>query len=544
MLSLISISRGVAAACCVLLFVAACPAFATEELLQKADKNLESKNYLKAKEEFREVFIAAKTGALAELALFGIAKSDFLLKNYSESVLNMQRYIASQSAARRDEARIMLGYSYLFLRKYPEAQKAFEAAGGEFAGQSLLGRAELALHAGQVKSADQLLAAVPSSSFDSNRAMFVKALLLAKKGAGSEALSLIDKVSAPALRDEDIRVDKAEIYLLSGRIKESEAFLKSILAAPLSSVEQLRARRILLQAYERQGRTDDMLTIAQDLLSYDTNDEVRRKLIVLFDTKNDLENSLKQIAQLRDKGLRSLEVERRLKKALSEGGPKTLDLLQRFAFHLNAESPVLAEAANYLAKNGKKAEARSLLQKAARSGTPSEASIALADIFIQEGKHDEAKKLLQPLLTTKQHAQSALLLMGEIADKKGDVRGAIDVFEKTAKRGKQPRIESRLGDLYWKTGDKKAALKYYSSAADQGDTAAMVKAADAFYMSGQNKPAEKYYKKALDSKLEDGTQKQWAYYQYGKLAQKREFLEKAAGGGGEIGEAAQMYLYR
>ncbi|HSW63293.1 MAG TPA: tetratricopeptide repeat protein [Dissulfurispiraceae bacterium] len=513
--------------------------------MQKADITLQSKNFLKAKEEFREAYIAAKTGTLAERALFGIAKSDFLLKNYSESVLNMQRYIAIPGAAHLDEARVLLGYSYLFQRKYPEAQKAFEAAGGDFTGQALLGRAELALHAGQVKSAEQLLASVPSSSFDSsNRAMFVKALLLAKKGAGSEAVALIDKVPAPALLDENIRVDKAEIYLLSGRTKESEALLRTILASPASGVEQVRARRILLQVYERQGRSDDMLTIAQELLPYDTTDDVRRKLIALYDTKNDLENSLKQTAQLRDKGLRSLELERRLKKALSEGGPKTLDLLQRFAFYLNTESPVLAEAAKYLAKNGKKAEARSLLLKAARSGTPSEALIAFADILIQEGKYDEAKKLLQPILATKQYAQSALLLMGDIADKKGDVRGAIDVFEKTAKRGKQPRIESRLGDLHWKAGDKTAALKYYRSAADQGDIEAMVKAADAFYMNGQNKPAEKYYKKALNSKLEDEKQKQWAHYQYGKLAQNREFLEKAAAGGGVIGEAAQMHLYR
>ncbi len=153
-------------------------------------------------------------------------------------------------------------------------------------------------------------------------------------------------------------------------------------------------------------------------------------------------------------------------------------------------------------------------------------------------------KLLQPLLASKQHGQSALLVMGDIAEKKGDVKGAIELFLKTIKQGKQPHIEARLGDLYWKMGDKKAALKHYASAADQGNADAMIKAADALYLSGQSRSAEKYYRKALDSKLDDDRQKQWLHYQYGKLAKNREFLEKAAAGGGEIGEAAQMYLNR
>ncbi len=545
MLSFTIIARGFIAVCSCLLFSAAFPAFASEELLQKADKSLQLKNYLKAKEEFREIFIAAKDSSLSERALFGLAKSEFLLKNYSESVLNMQRYVAMPAASRRDEARMMLGYSYLFQRKTAEAQKAFEAVGGEFAPHALIGRAEIALQAGQVNFAETLLAGVPASFSESNnRALFVKALFLAMKGAGSEALALIDKVPPPVLRDEDIRVDKAEIYLLSGKMKEAEGLLRSLIASPISGSEQVRARRVLLQSFERQGKTDEALSLAQELLSHDSTDDMRRKLVALYDVKDDTENALKHSAQLRDKGLRSLEVERRLKKTLNAGGQKTTDLLLRYAMYLNAESPVLAEAAAYLAKNGRQFEARGLLQKAARSGAPSAASISLAEILVREGKYEEAMKLLQPLLSSKQHGQSALLMMGDIADKKGDVKGANELFQKAIKQGKQPRIESRLGDLYWKMGDKKAALKHYTSAADQGNVDAMIKAADALYLNGQNRPAEKYYRKALDSKLDDDRQKQWLHYQYGKLAKKREFLEKAASGGGEIGEAAQMYLSR
>ena len=521
------------------------PVFATEELLQTAEKNLQSKNYLKAKDLFREVFLGAKDSSLSERALFGLAKSDFLLKNYSESVLNMQRYMALPNASRRDEGRLLLAYGLLFQRKNAEAQKAFEAVGGEFTSQALVGRAELALQAGQLKSAESLLASIPASFFDTNnRAQFARAFLFAKKGMGNEALSLIDKIQPAVLRDEDIRVEKAEIYMFAGKAKEAEGLLRTIIASPMGGTELVRARRLMMQVYERQGKTDAALALGNELLPFDGTDEIRRRMVALYDTKDDFENALKYSSQLRDKTSRSLEIERRLKKALSTPGPKTLDLVQRYAFYVNAESPVLAESADYLSKNGKQAEARSLLQKAAQSGVPSEASLSLAEILVREGKYDEAARLAKPLLSSKKYGQGALLVMGDIADKKGDLKGAIDLFEKTAKRGRSPHIESRLGDLYWKKGDKKTAIKHYGIAADSGDIEASVKAADAYYMNGQNRLAEKYYKKALDGKLDDGRKKQWVQYQYGKLTQKREFLEQAAAGGGEIGEAARMYLNR
>jgi len=224
-----------------------------------------------------------------------------------------------------------------------------------------------------------------------------------------------------------------------------------------------------------------------------------------------------------------------------------VDLVQRFAFYLHSESPVLAQSAAYLAKKGKKSEGRALLQKAVKGSSPSDASLALAEIFIQEGRYDDAKKLLQPLVTHKLFGQSALLMLGDIAARKGDPKGAIDLLQKTAKAGKtgkQPRVESRLGDLYWQTGDKASAIKHYTVAADGGDVDAMIKVADAQYIGGQYRIAEKYYKKALDKDPKDAGQKQWLQYQYGKLSNKREYIEKAAAGGGEIGEAAKMYLDR
>lgn len=550
MINIKHISRGLAA---VLVIAGTCaifalPALASEEILTKAAAEIKVRNYLKARDLYRDAFIAAKSGPLADQALLGIARSDYLLKNYSEAALNLKRYVANQNAADRDEALTMLGYAYLLQHKLTDADRTFSSVGGEYASKALVGRAAIALQNQQPAAAESLFARVDKRFAETdNRAIAVQAMLLARKGLGEQAVAAIDRIPAPALRDEDLRVERAEVYLVAGKAKEAETMLRSFIQNPSGRLEQVRARRVLLRAVEVQGKQDEVLSIALELLSYDPNDDVRRKVIAIYDRKGDLENCLKQASQLKDRGIRSLEIEKRLKKVIEDDTAQSVDLVQRFAYHLHQDSPVLAQAAAYLAKKGKKAEGRVLLQRAVKGSASSDASLALAEIYIQEGRYDEAQKLLQPLMGGKASGQSALLLLGDIAERKGDTKAAIDLLQKAVKQGKQgklARVEMRLGDLYWQSGDKTAALKYFSAAADAGEIDAMIKLADAHYLGGQARLAEKFYKKALDKKPADPKQMQWIQYQYGKISQKREYIEKAAAGGGEIGEAARMYLNR
>jgi len=138
-------------------------------------------------------------------------------------------------------------------------------------------------------------------------------------------------------------------------------------------------------------------------------------------------------------------------------------------------------------------------------------------------------------------------LLADIAARKGDLKDAIELLKQSSKlkkSGKNSQTEARLGDLYWKLGEKTTALKHYTNAADAGNFDAMVKLADRQYLEGRYKLAEKYYKKALEHLPKDSGYEQWLHYQYGKLTHKRDYLEKAAAAGGEIGEAAKIYLQR
>ena len=521
---------------------------ASEEQLQKAAAEFKAKNFLKAKDLYREAYLSAKSGALADRALFGLAQAEYLLKNYSEAALNLRRYAANKNAAQRDEALFMLGSSLFFLNKLSEAERVLATVGGEFTDKATITRAEIALQNRQFGLAETLFSRVDRKLLETdNRAIYVEAMLLARKGQGNQAIATVDRIPAAALRNEDLRVERAVVYLLAGRATEAVGMLKSFLQAPLSGMEQVRARRALFQAYEQLGNAGEMVKVGTELLQFDANDDLRRRVIAAYDKLGDVENALKQASQLRDRGLKSLEIEKRLRKVLEADSPQAADLVQRFAMYLHSESPVLSQSAVYLARKGKKSEGRALLQRAVKGSSPSDASLALAEIYVQEGRYDDAKKLLQPLVTHKQFGQGALLMLGEIAERKGDAKGAIELLQKTVKpgkSGKQPHIDSRLGDLYWQTGDKASAIKHYTAAADGGDVDAMIKVADAQYLGGQYRIAEKYYKKALDKDPKDAGQKQWLQYQYGKLTNKREYIEKAAAGGGEIGEAARMYLDR
>lgn len=534
-----------AAICSVVLAVSA---HASEEMLNKAAAELKARNYLKAKDLYREAYISAKNGPLADSGLFGLAKTEYLLKNYSEAVLHLKRYAAKQDAPQRNEALAMLGYAYFFQNRLAEADRTFSTVGGGEASRALIGRAEVALQNNQAAAAESLISRVDRTLVDTDsRAIYVQAMLLAKKGMGDQAVAMINRVPLLVLREQDLRVERAVVYLLGGKSKEAITLLNSFLASPLSGMEQARTRRALVLAYELTGKPDEMLKTALELLQFDSSDELRRKVIVAYDRKGDLESALKQASQLRDRGLRSLEVEKKLKKAIEADTPKTVDLVQRFAFYLHAESPMLATCATYLAQKGKKLESRNLLQKAVKGTGATEASLALAELYVQEARYEEAAKLVQPLVGSKQHGQSALLLLADIADRKGDTQGAIALLQKTqkaGKSGKQPRLELRLGDLAWKSGDRTGAIKHYTAAADAGEVDAMVKVADAQYLTGQNRLAEKYYQKALSRDLKDARQKQWVQYQYGKLTGNRESLEKAAAAGGEVGEAARIYLNR
>jgi tetratricopeptide (TPR) repeat protein len=340
------------------------------------------------------------------------------------------------------------------------------------------------------------------------------------------------------LKEEDLRAEKASIYLNASRIDDAEKFCKTIVANPVSKTEKQKAEKILAGIYEKKGRVDEALQLYIDIVPFEHDDSVKMSLARLYDKKGDVSNALRYVSLLKDKGLRSAEIEKRLRHLIAAGDAKAVEYLLKFAVSIDKDSPFLITAARYLNAKGKKREGELMLKRAETGVERGEAALSLGQIFFDEGKYSEARKSITPLLLENRYFIKASFMMADIMIKEGDIRGAIACLEKAGKYSKDSRITSRLADLYFETGDRAAAFKYYKAASERGDANASLKAADLLFLSGKASQARTYYHRALSLKLSDEKSLQWAYYQYGKMTGNKGYLKKASNNGGLVGEAA------
>jgi len=511
-----------------------------EDLLQSADSAFQAKRYSKAGEIYHEVFINSKKGPLAERALFGMARSDFKLKRYSEASFNLQRFLmAYPQSTYVNEVFFLSGYILLHEHKLDEAARCFEKVGGILKSKADIGRAEVAIRLGDIAGAESVIGTAESEELERNpRAVYVRAAILSRKGLHKGAVAILAKVPDAVLKEEDLRVDKALIFLDASQLEDAEKICKSIIADPVSRTEKLKAERILAGIYERKGSVDKALPLYTDIVLYEPDDSVIMSLTKLYEIKGDTRNALRYASLLKDQGLKSAEIEKQLKQVISAANADAVQYVLRFSASINKDSPFLITAARFLIKEGKKREGLLMLKRAEAGVEKGAAALYLAQVLFNEGKYSEAKKNIAPLLLENRYFIKASLLMAEIMTREGDLQGAIACMEKAYKYSKDIRITDELADLYFESGDRATAFKFFKKASDNGDANSSLMAADLLFLSGKSLQSLKYYHRALSLGLSDKKSRQWAYYQYGKITGNNEYLKKAVNSGGLVGEAA------
>ncbi len=534
------------AVCCALLiaYYFAGPVIASEDKLKKADEYFSKKSYIKAKELYREIFLAEKKGPLFDRALFGMGKADYYLQNYYEAWQNIKRFVSSAPNSEHiNEANFFLGYTALHLQKFKEAEQYFDMVGEPLKDRASIGKAELALKFWDLKKAEDLLEDVGKKTMQTDpRALYVRAMINSGKGFHREAVETINKIAPAVLKEQDIRAEKVWILFYARKTRDAEMLTRSIIDGPGSRVEKLKAKRILLMIYESADKIDDALKLRIELLSYEPGDDFKMKIVALYDKKENVEGALRYLTYVKDKKIRSAEMEKRLKNIMNSGDPKAMEYLSRFSWHIAEDSPFLMDVSRYFIASGKKAEGTALLRKAARSYPKGEAALYLSELLMGEGRYPEAKKFLEPIMEDARYAPRAASMIAEIMEREGKYNAAIDYLLNIVKTAKDYRPAAKLGDLYYKKGDKSGALKYYVMASDKGDGLSSLKAGDIYYISKDYAKAKMYYKKALDRDIKDPKSLQWVYYQYGKLARNDEYLKKAVSGGGDVATAASALI--
>jgi len=513
---------------------------AAEDLLKSADNSYKAKDYGKAEEIYREVYINNKKGPLSERSLFGMASADFKLKRYTEARLNLQRFLlVYPKSVYVNEAFFIFGYILMYGHKLDDAEHYFELVGGPLKAKADIGRAEVALGRGDIAAAESIIGTGDKKELESNpRALYVKAAIFSKKGMYKDAVATIKKVFDISLREEDLRVEKALIFFAASQFNDAEKLCKYIIADPVGNSEKQKAQKILARVYEREGKVDEALQRYVDIPTYEMDDNVKMSLAGLYDKKGDSGNALKYVSLLKDKKAQSEEIEKRLGQLIAARDPKALEYLLKFSSLIDKDNPFIVTVARYLIDNGKKLEGESMLRKAESGLERGEADLLRAKVLMSDGKYIEARKIVTPLLFENRYFIRASFIVAEILSTEGDPEGAIACMEKAEKYSNDFRITSMIADLYLQKGDRETAFKYYKISSDKGDAIAALKAGDLLYLSGKASQAGAYYKRSLGLGLSDKKSLQWAYYQYGKMTGNKEYLNKAERSGGVVGQAA------
>jgi tetratricopeptide (TPR) repeat protein len=515
-----------------------------DEKLRTADEYLKAENYIMAKRLYREIFLSEIKGPAAERALLGRGKAYYYLKNYYEANQIIKRLISNYPGSEYlNESYLYLGYTSLRLNRLANAVQYFGNVEGDLRQRALIRMAEAALINNDVEQAESLLKGVEPGLLNVDpHSLYVRSMIYSKRGMHRQAAETINRISERDLKEMEIRVNKARIFFDAGNFRETERICENIINNPVSHRERIRAKRILLAVYEKEERINDALKLSLALFPYETGDDFRLKIVSLYDKKNDIDGAMRFLALLRDRGLRSSEMEKRLGKIIASGKPEAIDYVLKYSVYLSPDRSFIVEAARYLISGAKKREGMQLLSRALRGNVRGEASLYLSELMIAEGRFDDAKGLLSIAILDTRYMFKASYLLAEIMEKEGNLSGAIRYLERIVGLAGDYKIPARLGDLYFKAGDRHKALRYYIMASDRGDAISSIKAADWFYMEGRYGSAKQYYKKAINRGIKEPGQLQWAYYQYGKLTGSREHLKKAAAKGGEIAEAARIII--
>jgi tetratricopeptide (TPR) repeat protein len=503
---------------------------------------LASKDYLRARDLYRQAYVDTPAGGDTSVPMLGMAMADYGLKNYYEAAVNFKRFVKLYSNSPQvEEAYLLWGISCLRIKKYKDAEEHLDMVRGNLRQEADIAMAELEFLKGNTPGAEKRLEKLDRKFYDSQyRAIYLRAMILSSKGKHDEAVNMIDRIPGHVVRAEDISVNRAIIYYNANRYKRAKELLTRIIRDPATRVENIQAKRTLFKISAMENDDDKTLALGLDLIDYGVGDDVRMKVVSIYDKKSDMENAFRILVGMRDKKLLGSEVEKRLRAAAAKSDPRYDEFLGRYWYYLDPDSRYNIEAAKYEDEKGRKDIARRILYRALKGRHGSEAAMILGEQYIAEKRYREAKKIILPATTDFNFSGRACMLMERILAALGDAEGAADFRRRAIRILLAEKDYFSVAELNMVDGNRPEALKYYTKAADKGNVTAMIKAADLYYVGGKTGISKEYYKKAIDKGIKDQKSLQWASYQYGKISEDEDYLEKARSGGGAVAETAGM----
>ncbi|WP_353683630.1 tetratricopeptide repeat protein [Thermodesulfovibrio sp. 3907-1M] len=506
------------------------------DALKKGEDFLKTENYLQAKEFFQKFTEDPK---LADRALLGLAKAEYFLGNYYEATIPLKRLLRDfKNSSTLNEANLYMGLTYLKIGRLRDAEYYLEKVQQPLEKQAMIGKGWIAFYKGDLRTLQAVLQRLDRKDFNDPETDLLRIKYLAMTGKADEALKEFNKNLK--LRKTLYDLDRADVLIRATKFKEAEDVLKKFIEKSNKQYDTIKAKKMLFEMYLTQGKTEEALKIGKEIYFYIPTDDVRLKIYSIYMNSKNYDEALRMLFLFRDKELKNKKIEEFLKTIMHKSPEKAANYIVKIYPFLPADSSLLIQSAQFLISQGRYNEAKNLLRKVQTGTRRAEAVIPYSQILIKEGKYKEAKKFLEPL---KEKNPQATALYAQILAQEGDKLTALSYLRRVSKSIKDPEILTLLGDLEYSNGDRKKAIHYWLEASKLGNAEAALKAADYFYLSKKIKEAIQYYKKAIDAGIKDNNSLMWAYYQYGKLAHDKTYLEKVAASKGELSEAARALLH-
>lgn len=505
-----------------------------DENLKEGEILLKEGQYAQAKDFFRKYI---EDPNLAPNALLGMGKSEYFLENYPEATLYLRRLLRDfKDSIFVNEANLYLGLSYLKQGKYRDAEFYLKNVKNHLEPKARIGIGWIYFYRGDTKALESIIHQIDNQEIKDNpEAALLRIKYLVNTDKVETGLKEFEK--NPKLKKYEI--DKAEILLKANRYDEAEKILKKIISQNRKLMEVINAKYILFDLYFLQGKVDEALKIAREILLYSPPDNFKIRLFSIYLDQNNNEEAFKILITLRDRNLKLKKLEEFVNNAIKKSPEKASEYIMKTYTHFSNDSFILMEWADFLIKNGKINEAKNLIRKVQSGPRKSEATLPYAQILIKEGKIREAKKILEPIRYKKPLATA---LYAQVLFIEGDRENALKNLRNIITKINDPDILELTGDLEYSIGDKKKAIKHWTDAARTGKSTSALKAADYYYLNKNLSMSTEYYKKAIDLGLKDNDSLMWAYYQFGKITKNKSYLEKVANSENKFSHFAREML--
>ena len=211
-----------------------------------------------------------------------------------------------------------------------------------------------------------------------------------------------------------------------------------------------------------------------------------------------------------------------------------------------------SRGAHLLYLTGDRRKAIWLMDKAVKSGGPYAENSAwcraqLADMYLNEGATLPAQQMIEPALKLTPDNYNLLVEMGRIQEAEGNLKGAIDSYQKAVAITPQHVALVALGDLYSATGDKTRAEDVYSQAEKTHDHHLVRGLKDELYMARFFVDHDRQMDRALQiaegrtdtNNPVDADNVAWVFYKCGKTAEAKTMINKSLSKGSP--DAMRLY---